>query len=115
FVRELAQLSARSTSGEFRAWPLVETVQRGGVCAEVLAPAPQATAAQIAQAADIAQTVAENIGDGAGVTGVLAVELFERRNGELLINELAMRPHNSGHFTIEGSATSQFEQHLRAV
>ncbi|MGB3414573.1 MAG: 5-(carboxyamino)imidazole ribonucleotide synthase, partial [Microbacteriaceae bacterium] len=115
FVRELAQLSARSTSGEFRAWPLVETVQRGGVCAEVLAPAPQATAAQLAQAADIAQTVAENIGEGAGVTGVLAVELFERRNGELLINELAMRPHNSGHFTIEGSATSQFEQHLRAV
>ena len=115
FVRELAQLSARSTTGEFRTWPLVETVQLNGVCAEVLAPAPNTSETQRQAAADIASTVAEQIGNGAGVTGVLAVELFERANGELVINELAMRPHNSGHFTIEASATSQFEQHLRAV
>lgn len=111
FVRELAQLSARSDSGEFAAWPLVETVQRGGVCSEVLAPAPGHDDVALAAAEDIARRVAE----GLGVTGVLAVEMFETAEGNLLINELAMRPHNSGHFSIEGSVTSQFEQHLRAV
>jgi 5-(carboxyamino)imidazole ribonucleotide synthase len=111
FTRELAQLSARSSTGEFRAWPLVQTVQRDGVCAEVLAPAPDAYAATLAQAVEIARGVAE----GLDVTGVLAVELFETSVGRLVINELAMRPHNSGHFSIEGSVTSQFEQHLRAV
>ncbi len=111
FSRELAQLSARSATGEFRAWPLVQTVQRDGVCAEVLAPAPDASAATLARAVEIARGVAE----GLDVTGVLAVELFETSDGRLVINELAMRPHNSGHFSIEGSVTSQFEQHLRAV
>ncbi|MFM6980953.1 MAG: 5-(carboxyamino)imidazole ribonucleotide synthase [Micrococcales bacterium] len=111
FVRELAQLSARRPTGEFEAWPLVQTVQENGVCAEVLAPAPGATVEVLARAAEIARGVAE----GLGVTGVLAVELFETRDGRLVINELAMRPHNSGHFSIEGSVTSQFEQHLRAV
>lgn len=111
FTRELAQLVARRQSGEVRTWPVVETVQRDGVCAEVLAPAPNASANLIAEAHRIATTVAE----GLTVTGVLAVELFEAADGRLLINELAMRPHNSGHFTIEGSVTSQFEQHLRAV
>lgn len=111
FSRELAQLVARRQSGEVRTWPVVETVQRDGVCAEVLAPAPNASANLIAKAHRIATTVAE----GLTVTGVLAVELFEAADGRLLINELAMRPHNSGHFTIEGSVTSQFEQHLRAV
>lgn len=111
FVRELAQLSARTQSGRFAAWPLVETVQRDGVCAEVLSPAPGHDSQAIAAAESIARTVAE----GLGVTGVLAVELFETAEGILLINELAMRPHNSGHFSIEGSVTSQFEQHLRAV
>lgn len=111
FSRELAQLVARRQSGEVRTWPVVETVQRDGVCAEVLAPAPNASANLIAEARRIATTVAE----GLTVTGVLAVELFEAADGRLLINELAMRPHNSGHFTIEGSVTSQFEQHLRAV
>ena len=111
FVRELAQLSARTQSGKFSAWPLVETVQRNGVCAEVLSPAPGHDADALAAAEKIARTVAE----GLGVTGVLAVELFETAEGILLINELAMRPHNSGHFSIEGSVTSQFEQHLRAV
>ena len=111
FVRELAQLSARRPSGEFATWPLVQTVQANGVCSEVLSPAPGADQATLDKAAEIARGVAE----GLGVTGVLAVELFETPNGRLLINELAMRPHNSGHFSIEGSTTSQFEQHLRAV
>lgn len=111
FTRELAQLSARSATGEFRAWPLVQTVQREGVCAEVLAPAPNASDSTLATAVEIARGVAE----GLDVTGVLAVELFETADGRLVINELAMRPHNSGHFSIEGSVTSQFEQHLRAV
>jgi 5-(carboxyamino)imidazole ribonucleotide synthase len=111
FVRELAQLSARSPSGEFVAWPLVQTTQRNGVCSEVLAPAPGASAETLHKAA----AVAEQISEGLGVTGVLAVEMFETADGRLLINELAMRPHNSGHFSIEGSVTSQFEQHLRAV
>ena len=111
FVRELAQLSARNPSGAFEAWPLVQTVQASGVCSEVLAPAPGASEATLAEAARIARLVSE----GLGVTGVLAVEMFETIDGRLLINELAMRPHNSGHFSIEGSITSQFEQHLRAV
>jgi 5-(carboxyamino)imidazole ribonucleotide synthase len=111
FVRELAQLSARRPSGEFQTWPLVQTVQANGVCSEVLSPAPGADQTTLEKAAEIARGVAE----GLGVTGVLAVELFETPNGRLLINELAMRPHNSGHFSIEGSTTSQFEQHLRAV
>ena len=111
FTRELAQLSARTPSGQFQAWPLVQTTQVDGVCAEVLAPAPGATEQVLNEAAEIARGVA----DGLGVTGVLAVEMFETTDGRLLINELAMRPHNSGHFSIEGSVTSQFEQHLRAV
>jgi 5-(carboxyamino)imidazole ribonucleotide synthase len=111
FTRELAQLSARTPSGDFRAWPLVQTTQQNGVCAEVLAPAPDASEETLERAAEIARGVA----DGLGVTGVLAVEMFETVDGRLLINELAMRPHNSGHFSIEGSVTSQFEQHLRAV
>ncbi len=111
FQRELAQLAARRPSGEVRLWPLVETVQRGGVCAEVIAPAPAVGDAAERAAAEIATVVA----NGLGVTGVLAVELFHAADGRVLVNELAMRPHNSGHFSIDGSVTSQFEQHLRAV
>jgi len=111
FVRELAQLSARRPSGEFRAWPLVETIQENGVCSIVLSPAPKASKEVLKTTAAIARKVA----DGLEVTGVLAVEMFEARDGRILINELAMRPHNSGHFSIEGSVTSQFEQHIRAV
>ncbi len=109
FVGECAQLSARTPSGEFKTWPLVRTVQRSGVCSEVIAPF--GSPAQQSSAEQLARTISE----GLGVSGVLAVELFETASGELLINELAMRPHNSGHFSIEGSKTSQFEQHLRAV
>ena len=111
FSRELAQLVARRPSGEVVAWPLVETVQKDGVCAEVIAPAPHSAGRIADLAADIAFAVAE----GVGVTGVLAVELFQTTDGRLLVNELAMRPHNSGHWSIDGSTTSQFEQHLRAV
>lgn len=111
FVRELSQLVARRPSGEAKAWPVVETIQRDGVCAEVLAPAPVQHQETLEEAARIGMTVAE----GVGVTGVLAVEMFETADGRVLVNELAMRPHNSGHFSIEGSVTSQFEQHLRAV
>jgi 5-(carboxyamino)imidazole ribonucleotide synthase len=111
FTRELAQLCARNPSGEFAHFPAVETIQRNGVCSEVIAPAPNLSEALIAKAAEIAKLIATSL----GVTGNLAVELFETSSGELLVNELAMRPHNSGHFSIEGATTSQFEQHLRAV
>lgn len=111
FVRELAQLSARRPSGEFKAWPLVQTIQENGVCSVVISPAPDASVETLEATAEIARKVAE----GLEVTGVIAVEMFEARDGRLLINELAMRPHNSGHFSIEGSVTSQFEQHIRAV
>lgn len=111
FTRELSQLVARRPSGDSRTWPVVETIQRDGVCAEVLAPAPVADPATLDEAARIGAAVA----DGVGVTGVLAVEMFETSDGRVLVNELAMRPHNSGHFSIEGSVTGQFEQHLRAV
>ena len=111
FRRELAQSVARRPSGEVSVWPVVESVQRDGVCAEVIAPAPASTGAIADLAADIAVTITEKL----DVTGVLAVELFETTDQRLLINELAMRPHNTGHWTIDGSRTSQFEQHLRAV
>ena len=109
FVGECAQLLARRPSGEVKSWPLVRTIQQGGVCSEVIVPF--GSSAQQISALEIAQKIA----GGLDVVGVLAVELFETASGELLINELAMRPHNSGHFSIEGSKTSQFEQHLRAV
>ncbi len=110
FVRELAQQVARTPSGEIAVYPLVESTQRDGVCAEVIAPAPHA--GRVAQAA---ARVATSIAEGLGVTGMLAVELFETDDARILVNELAMRPHNSGHWSIEGAVTSQFEQHLRAV
>jgi 5-(carboxyamino)imidazole ribonucleotide synthase len=116
FTRELAALVARTPSGEVRTWPVVESVQRDGVCSEVVAPAPDLDPRTAAAAEGIARAVAE----GLDVTGVLAVELFEVADPDggspqVLVNELAMRPHNSGHWTIDGSVTSQFEQHLRAV
>ncbi|HKH07985.1 MAG TPA: 5-(carboxyamino)imidazole ribonucleotide synthase [Agromyces sp.] len=111
FRRELAQVVARRPSGEVAAWPVVETVQVGGVCSEVIAPAPRSAGRLADVAADVAITIAE----GLGVTGVLAVELFETTDDRILVNELAMRPHNSGHWSMDGSTTGQFEQHLRAV
>ncbi|MCW2944771.1 MAG: phosphoribosylaminoimidazole carboxylase, ATPase subunit [Actinoallomurus sp.] len=110
FRRELAALVARSPYGQGAAYPIVETVQRDGICHEVIAPAPGLDD----ELAEHAQRLALGIADALGVTGLLAVELFETGDG-VLVNELAMRPHNSGHWTIEGARTSQFEQHLRAV
>ena len=109
FLSEAAQLIARRPSGEAKTWPLVQTIQSGGVCSEVIAPYPSLSLSD--PAADIAHSIA----NGLGVTGVMAVEVFVLADDSLLVNELAMRPHNSGHFSIEGSNTSQFEQHLRAV
>ncbi len=110
FERELAALAARSPHGQAAVYPVVQTVQRDGICHEVLAPAPGIGAGRAREAQRLALVLAAEL----GVTGMLVVELFETPDG-LLVNELAMRPHNSGHWTIEGAMTSQFEQHLRAV
>ncbi len=109
--RELSALVARSPFGQGAAWPVVETVQRDGICVQVIAPAPELSADTAAAAQRLALRLAAEL----GVVGVLAVELFETTDGALLVNELAMRPHNSGHWTMDGARTSQFEQHLRAV
>jgi 5-(carboxyamino)imidazole ribonucleotide synthase len=111
FARELAAVVARSPSGQAVAYPVVESVQDDGMCIEVIAPAPGLPAERAVEAQRIALTIAAEL----DVVGVLAVEMFETRDGRLLVNELAMRPHNSGHWTIEGAVTSQFENHLRAV
>ncbi|MBZ4510188.1 5-(carboxyamino)imidazole ribonucleotide synthase [Mycobacterium avium subsp. hominissuis] len=109
--RELSALVARSPFGQGAAWPVVETVQRDGICVQVIAPAPGLGEDLAADAQRLALRLAGEL----GVVGVLAVELFETTDGALLVNELAMRPHNSGHWTMDGSRTGQFEQHLRAV
>jgi 5-(carboxyamino)imidazole ribonucleotide synthase len=109
--RELAALVARSPFGQGAAWPVVETVQRDGICVVVLAPAPELSADLGSSAQQLALKLAAEL----GVVGVLAVELFETVDGRLLVNELAMRPHNSGHWSMDGAVTSQFEQHVRAV
>lgn len=111
FRRELSALVARSPSGQVAAWPVVASEQRDGICREVIAPAPDLDPELATQAQQVAMTLAGEL----GVTGVLAVELFETNDGRILVNELAMRPHNTGHWTQDGSVTSQFENHLRAV
>jgi 5-(carboxyamino)imidazole ribonucleotide synthase len=110
-ARELAAVVARSPFGQGAAWPVVQTVQRDGICIEVIAPAPDLPPDRAEEVQHLALRLASEL----GVVGVLAVELFETMDGEILVNELAMRPHNSAHWTIEGARTSQFEQHLRAV
>src|SRR5689334_19848046 len=110
FERELAVVAARSPHRQGAVYPVVETVQRDGICREVIAPAPGLPPGRRAAAQQLALLIAREL----GVTGLLAVELFEASTG-LLVNELAMRPHNTGHWTIDGARTSQFEQHLRAV
>ena len=109
--RELAALVARSPFGQGAAWPVVETVQREGICTTVLAPAPGLDEDVRSEAEQLGLRIADEL----GAVGVLAVELFETADGSLLVNELAMRPHNSGHWTMNGAVTGQFEQHLRAV
>ena len=110
FTRELAAQVARAPSGQAVAYPVVRTVQIDGMCSEVVAPCPDLADDRALEAQAIALQVAKTL----GVTGMLAVELFDAPHG-LLSNELAMRPHNSGHWTIDGAVTSQFENHLRAV
>jgi 5-(carboxyamino)imidazole ribonucleotide synthase len=111
FVRELSALVARSPSGQVAAYPVVESVQQDGICWEVVAPAPGLPEELALEGQRIAMTVAAAL----DVTGILAVELFQTRDGRVLVNELAMRPHNTGHWTMDGAVTSQFENHLRAV
>jgi len=111
FRRELSALVARSPSGQAAAYPIVASTQRDGICHEVIAPAPDLDPDLAGEAQRIALTVAREL----DVTGVLAVELFETTDGRVLVNELAMRPHNTGHWTQDGAVTSQFENHLRAV
>jgi 5-(carboxyamino)imidazole ribonucleotide synthase len=111
FRRELSAIVARSPSGQVAAYPVVQTTQTNGICTEVIAPAPDLAEDLAREAERIAMTVVGEL----GVTGVMAVEMFETSDGRLLVNELAMRPHNTGHWTQDGSVTSQFENHLRAV
>ena len=110
FDYEIAVIVARSPHGQATTWAPTQTVQKDGVCVMTISPAPQLSAALSEKAQKLALDIAAEV----GVVGVMAVEMFVKDNN-LFINELAMRPHNSGHWTIEGSHTSQFEQHLRAV
>jgi 5-(carboxyamino)imidazole ribonucleotide synthase len=111
FRRELAALVARSPSGQAAAYPVVASTQLDGICHEVVSPAPDLAPELAARAQQLALTIAKEL----DVVGILAVELFETRDERVLVNELAMRPHNTGHWTQDGAATSQFENHLRAV
>ena len=111
FRRELSALVARAPSGQAAAYPVVESIQRDGICREVIAPAPDLADSLAGEAQQIALRVAGEL----DVIGILAVELFETTDGRILVNELAMRPHNTGHWTQDGAVTSQFENHLRAV
>jgi 5-(carboxyamino)imidazole ribonucleotide synthase len=111
FRRELSALAARSPSGQVATYPVVESVQKDGICWAVVAPAPELDPDLAVHAQQIAMQLAAEL----DVTGVLAVELFETRDGRVLVNELAMRPHNTGHWSMDGAVTGQFENHLRAV
>jgi 5-(carboxyamino)imidazole ribonucleotide synthase len=111
FTRELSALVVRSPSGQAAAYPISESVQRGGICVETTTPAPGLDNEQAANAQQLALMIAHEL----GVVGMLAVELMQRADGSVVVNELAMRPHNTGHWTIDGAHTSQFENHLRAV
>ncbi len=110
FTRELSAQIARSPGNQCVAYPVVQTTQRNGICAEVISPAPDLDPRRAEQAQEIALRIAQEL----DVVGMVAVELFDTGT-EIVVNELAMRPHNSGHWSIEGAVTSQFENHLRAV
>ncbi len=110
FDYEIAVMVARSPHGQATTWAPTQTIQHDGICVMTITPAPQLSN----DLSEKAQKLALDIANEIGVIGVMAVEIFVKGQ-ELFINELAMRPHNSGHWTIEGSLTSQFEQHLRAV
>ena len=110
FDYEIAVMVARSPHGQATTWAPTQTVQKDGICVMTISPAPYLSAVLSEKAQKLALDIAAEV----GVVGVMAVEMFVKGDN-LYINELAMRPHNSGHWTIEGSHTSQFEQHLRAV
>lgn len=110
FARELAVMVARGQSGECVTYPVVETIQRNHICHVVRAPAAVSETVR-AQAIESARRTVAAVG-GIGIYGV---EMFETEDGQVLFNEMAPRVHNSGHYTIEGCVTSQFENHLRAV
>jgi 5-(carboxyamino)imidazole ribonucleotide synthase len=110
FDTEIAVMVARSPHGQATSWAPVETVQEDGICIMTVTPAQQISQAVAEEAQKIALEIAQHV----GVVGVMAVEMFIKGE-EIFINELAMRPHNSGHWSIEGAQTSQFEQHLRAI
>lgn len=110
FDSEIAVMVARSPHGQATSWTPTETVQVDGICTMTISPASKISAI----VAESAQRIALEIAEAVGVIGVMAVEMFVQGN-QLFVNELAMRPHNSGHWTIEGARTSQFEQHLRAI
>ncbi|MFF8379919.1 5-(carboxyamino)imidazole ribonucleotide synthase [Streptomyces sp. NPDC015661] len=111
FVRELAANIVRSPHGQAVAYPVVESRQVDGVCDTVIAPAPDLDDELAGQAQELALRIAKEL----NVVGHLAVELFQTTDGRILVNELAMRPHNSGHWTQDGAITSQFANHVRAV
>ena len=110
FDTEIAVMVARSPHGQATSWAPVETVQEDGICIMTVTPAQKISSSVAERAQQMALEIAQEV----GVVGVMAVEMFIKGE-EIFINELAMRPHNSGHWSIEGSVTSQFEQHLRAI
>lgn len=110
FRRELAVMVARRPGGQVVPYPVAETRQQDHVCHEVLVPAPIDP-----RTAEIAEDIAVAAACAAEAIGVMGVEMFESEDGKITINELAPRPHNTGHYTIEASETSQFENHLRGV
>ncbi len=111
FARELSAIVVRAPSGQAAAYPVSESVQHNGICVETVTPAPGLTDEEAAGIQQLALTIAHEL----GVVGVLAVELMQRTDRSVVVNELAMRPHNTGHWSIDGAHTSQFENHLRAV
>ena len=115
FRREVAAQVARSPHGQAVAYPLVRTLQREGMCAEVVAPCPESGEELASAATHLSLSIARDI----EAVGMLAVEMYVVADAEgkesVLVNEIALRPHNSGHWTIDGAVTSQFENHLRAV
>src|SRR5690606_2226872 len=110
FVRELSLISVRGRDGDLAFYPLIENVHRGGILRQSIAPAPELSSQQQSRAEELGRRVLESL----GYVGVLAIELFDTGD-HLLANEMAPRVHNTGHWSIEGAVTSQFENHLRAV
>lgn len=110
FEKELATMVARSVDGEVAIYPIVQTIHERNICVEVLAPAPVG-----AMALKMAENVARNVAKLLSGAGTFGIEMFLTKDGGILVNEMAPRVHNSGHYTMEATRTSQFEQHIRAI